>query len=62
MVISYCYAFSTLLRPSEAESILVVDADTMLTRSVAFQSLKPIAWRKAKVCQFFNQIQLLQLS
>jgi len=34
--------------PDKAETVLIVDADAMLTRAVSFQGLKPVGGHGAK--------------
>ena len=49
-------------RPFEAEAILVVDADTVLTDPIALQRLQPISWRHAQIRQTRCDLQLPELS
>jgi hypothetical protein len=43
----------TLLGPYEAITGLIVDADRILTLTVAAQLFEPIAWRNAKVGEIY---------
>ena len=49
-------------RPSEAEAILVVDADTVLADPIPFQRLQPISRRDTQVRQTRSDLQLPELS
>src|SRR3974390_2567104 len=42
--------------PPEAEPPLIVNADTILTASVAVQSFETIAWRNPKIINFLCRV------
>ncbi len=44
---------------SEAQPPLIIDTDAMTTAAVAFQRLKSVRWRLAKIVQPLRGIQLL---
>jgi hypothetical protein len=46
--------------PTEAHSILIVDAHAMLARAVSLQSLQMIGWRRREIPQFIGAIDLYQ--
>jgi hypothetical protein len=56
-----CIVSITFL-PSEANSPLVVDADTVLSGSIARETLQPISRRDTQIVQPFNHIKLDQLA
>ena len=47
--------------PPKADSPLIVDADTVLPRAIAFQLLKSVAWRDAEVVECLGGIHGNQL-
>jgi hypothetical protein len=51
MVINDLHVVDISLSPGEANPPLVIDPDTMLFLAVAFQSLKPVAWRDLQVLE-----------
>jgi hypothetical protein len=48
------------LPPDKADSPLIVDANTVLTLTVAVERLQPIAGRRREVAEFRSSIQLPQ--
>src|ERR1039458_9918076 len=61
MVIDDLDALRRALAPDEADSPLIVDADTELTLPVAAQSLKPVSRNCGHVLQFPGVVQHPQL-
>jgi len=49
MIVDNLHILSTCGRPAKADAELVVYADAVLTRPIAFQGLKPVAGRNAEV-------------
>lgn len=47
--------------PAEAEAPLVVDADAVLPRPIAFQGFQAVAGRQGQVAQFARAIKLREL-
>ena len=45
--------------PPEAEAVLLVDSDTVLTDPVALQPFEPIAWRYRQLAHFADSIDLI---
>lgn len=52
----------TLISPLEANTVLVVDSDAVLTGSVAFELFETIAWWDSQVLQILGLVQLIQFS
>ena len=50
-----------LLGPHEADSVLVVDPDRMLSGTVADQLLQPVPWWDAKVVDVVGRVKLTEL-
>jgi hypothetical protein len=48
--------------PNEADSVLIVDANTMLSFAVVFQFLQAVAWRNWKVIQSQRNVNHKKLS
>jgi hypothetical protein len=61
VVIDDLYVVRITRTPSKANTPLIVDPDTVLTGSVAFQRLKPIARRDAQEIQGGRSMDLQQL-
>jgi hypothetical protein len=51
-----------LVRPHEAEPIVVVDADRMLSRSIAFHLFKPVSGRYPEIIKLIGDIKLRKLA
>jgi hypothetical protein len=51
MVINDLDVVDISLSPGEANPPLLIDPDTMLSLAIAFQSLKPVAWRDLQVLE-----------
>src|SRR5689334_24733432 len=54
--------FRTGRRPTKTQTPLVVDADAVLTRTVALQRLEAIAWRNPQVVQSCRDFELHELA
>ena len=52
MVVGYFHILGLPVHPAKADAKLIVDADRVLTRTVASQRLKPVAWRRLQVLFF----------
>ena len=48
--------------PSETDPILLVDSNTVLSRTIAPQFFQTIPWRDREVAEFGRRIQLIKLS
>ena len=59
VIVGYLDLRGTRIRPYEADTILIVDADAVFPASVARQPLKPIARRYAKIPQNGSGIKLV---
>ena len=57
MVIDDLDALRRALAPDEADSPLIVDADTVLTLPAAAQSLKAVSWNRGHVLEFPGVVQ-----
>jgi hypothetical protein len=62
VVINDLDGFSTCPRPLEADTPLIVDANTVLTESLAFQHFESIAWRNLEIRESGSNLQLAELS
>lgn len=62
MIVDYLNVFWTCRRPAKADSMLVIDPDTVLTSTVALQRLEPIAWRDTQVIEAHGNLQLSDLA
>lgn len=47
--------------PSEADAPLLVDADTVLARAIAFEGLQLIRWGDHQIAQIRSAVEVLQL-
>jgi hypothetical protein len=61
MVINDLDVVDISLSPGEANPPFVIDPDTMLPLAVAFQSLKPVAWRNLQVLERFGAMEIQEL-
>jgi hypothetical protein len=61
MVINDLDLVDISLSPGEANPPLVIDPDIMLPLAVAFQSLKPVAWRNLQVLEKFGAMEIQEL-
>jgi hypothetical protein len=62
MVIHYLHIFGACDRPTKAETILLVDSNTVLTGPIASQYFKPVAGWHPKVVKTASDLQLPQLT
>lgn len=62
MIVGYLDFGGTRVRPYEADTKLIVNANAVLPASVPGQPFKPIAWGYAKVTQNGSGIKLVKLS
>ena len=51
MIVGDLDSSRTLVRPAEAETILIVDADTVLAFALALEGFEPIAWESPQVAK-----------
>jgi len=49
-----------IFRPFEADSVLFVDADAELSRSVAAQSFEPVTWQGSQILESGCSVQYLK--
>jgi hypothetical protein len=61
MVIHNLDRFGTAFRPAEADSILVVESNAVLSRSIPGELLKPVARQARDIFQSFGRVQACQL-
>jgi len=61
VVISNLNLIGTSLRPSKADAVLIVDANTVLTPSVSLQGFQSIAPRDRQIVQSDRRIELVEL-
>jgi hypothetical protein len=62
MVVHDLDILGTCVRPPKANPILIVDPDTVLARSIAFQGLQPIARRHTQIIQSGGDFKLPELA
>ena len=62
VVVSDLYLSGTIIGPSEANAVLVVDSDAVLTGSIAFELFETIARWDPQVLEILSLIQLVQFS
>jgi hypothetical protein len=61
MVINNFDVVGISLLPGEANPPLFINPDTMLPLAVAFQGLKPVAWRDLQVLERFGAMEIQEL-
>ena len=61
MVINDLDVVDISLSPGEAYLPFVIDPDTMLPLAIAFQSLKPVAWRNLQVLERLGAMEIQEL-
>jgi hypothetical protein len=54
--------FSACVRPTEAQTELIVYADAMLPLTISFQGFQPIPWGHPQIAQTSRNLQLPQLA
>ena len=62
MVVNNLNPFWTSVAPLEADTPLIIDSDTVLSRTITAQTLKPIARRNPKILQTTRGVNLPQLA
>jgi len=62
MIVTNLNVFRTFRRPCEADSILIIDANGILTGSITFEPLKSITGRYSEIIQSLSNVQLHQLT
>jgi hypothetical protein len=62
MIIRDFYVARFTLDPRKANSVLVVDADTVLTFAVFIKCFQPITWRREQITQVVSVIQVNQFA
>ena len=62
VVIHYFHVFRSRIGPTEADPPLAVDADAVLSCSVAFEGLQAIAGRYAQILQAARDFKLANLA
>ncbi len=62
MVVHDLHVFRTGAGPTKAYAKSIVDADAMLSGTIAFERLKPIARRYSQIVEMVRDFQLTQLS
>jgi hypothetical protein len=50
--------FGAGFRPTETDAELIIDTDTMLSRTIAFQGFQSISWRHPEIVQSPRDVQL----
>jgi hypothetical protein len=61
VVVHYLYLFSACRRPAKTDTPLIVDANTVLTSSIAFQGFQPVSRRHPQVIQSGRDFDLPEL-
>jgi len=62
VIVSDLDVISVILPPFEADSVLVVDSDAVLSLPVAMQFLEPVSRRNSQVVERLGRIEHRQLS
>lgn len=62
MVVDDLNVLSAAIRPGKADAVLIVDANAVLTASVAGQRLQPVSRERRQVAKLLGGVQLLELS
>lgn len=62
VVVDDFHVFRSLVGPFEADSILLIDANTRLSFSIPSQSLEAVAWRYPQILEGMRLIELIQLA
>jgi hypothetical protein len=62
VVIGYLNEVSALVRPHEADAILIIDADAMLTSSGTAELLNAVPTRTPQIRKIDRRLQVLQLA
>ena len=62
MVVNDLNPFWTSVAPPEADTPLIIDSDTVLSRSITAQMLEPVARRNPKILETTRGVNLPQLA
>lgn len=62
MIVGDLDSSRTLVRPAEAETILIVDADTVLAFALALEDFEPIAWESPQVAKIGGLVERVELA
>lgn len=62
MVVDNLHVRGTSRRPAEANAVLVVDTDAVLSDSVRSQLLEPIGWWGSQVIEHMGLVQLVEFT
>src|SRR5271168_503415 len=62
VIIPDLHVVSVSIAPNETNTPLVVDADTVLSRAVTLQRMKPVSRRKIQIHQTFGRVQHQKLA
>ena len=62
MIVHDFHIVGIAVAPNKADAPLVVNADAVLSFSIAFQRFQVIAWWRLQIAKFGGDIQLPQLS
>ena len=47
-------------RPAEADPVLLIDPDAVLSLSIALERFEPVSRRRAKVLEHFSDVELIE--
>ena len=61
MIVHDLHIVSVPVVPDEADAILIVDPNTVLSTPVACERLEPVAWECSKVTEVVGRMKLLKL-
>ena len=62
MVVGDLHVVGPSLGPREADAVLVVDANAVLTSPRSFEFLKPVSWRTQEILQLSGRLEIVELS
>jgi hypothetical protein len=62
VIVRYLYIVGIVIAPNEANPVLIVDANTVLSLPVAAQFLEPVTGWTLQIMQFHGHIEHSQLS
>lgn len=62
MVVQDGNRFRVAIHPGKAETVLLIDADAVLSRAISTQGFQSIAWRRAQEFEAFRRIEQGQFS
>jgi hypothetical protein len=61
VVVDDLHILRVAILPDEADAVLIVDADAVLSAPIACQGFQPIAGKRCQVSKFASGVELLQL-